>query len=155
MVKMAATVTAVTTMGTALAATAHADNYLMFQSPSGNIHCHLDGDARPAPIAQCQIHDYTYTVPPDMPRDGLRGGMCPEGARGGGFFWLSQGEQAFLECEYANIDSGYSGPWPTLDYGQTRSFGSLTCGSEPAGMTCSDTSTGHFFRVSRDSYQLG
>ncbi len=32
---------------------------------------------------------------------------------------------------------------------------SITCDSEPSGMTCTDSGTGHFFRVSRDSYQLG
>jgi len=26
---------------------------------------------------------------------------------------------------------------------------------EPTGMTCTDSGTGHFFRVSRESYQLG
>jgi hypothetical protein len=44
---------------------------------------------------------------------------------------------------------------PTLDYGQTHRVGSITCASEPSGVTCTDTSTGHFFRVSRESYQLG
>ena len=44
---------------------------------------------------------------------------------------------------------------PTLDYGQTRCLGPITCDSEPTGMTCTDTSTGHFLRVSRESYQLG
>jgi hypothetical protein len=43
----------------------------------------------------------------------------------------------------------------TLDYGQTRSVGTITCDSETSGMTCTDTSTGHFLRVSRESYQLG
>jgi hypothetical protein len=43
----------------------------------------------------------------------------------------------------------------TLDYGQTKSVGVMTCASEPSGVTCTDTSTGHFFRVSRDSYELG
>jgi hypothetical protein len=36
-----------------------------------------------------------------------------------------------------------------------QSVGVITCDSEPAGMTCTDSSTGHFFRVSRESYQLG
>jgi len=31
----------------------------------------------------------------------------------------------------------------------------MTCDSEPSGMTCTDSSTGHFFRISRESYQLG
>ena len=43
----------------------------------------------------------------------------------------------------------------TLNYGQTISAGTITCDSEPSGMTCTDSSTGHYFRVSRDSYSLG
>jgi hypothetical protein len=46
------------------------------------------------------------------------------------------------------------GLW-TLGYGQSLSAGAITCDSEPTGMTCTDRSTGHFFRVSRESYQLG
>jgi hypothetical protein len=42
-----------------------------------------------------------------------------------------------------------------LGYGQTRSLGSITCDSEPADMTCTDSSTGHFFRVSQQSFQIG
>jgi serine/threonine-protein kinase len=36
-----------------------------------------------------------------------------------------------------------------LDYGQTRSVGAITCDSEPSGMACTDSSTGHYFRRSR------
>jgi len=44
---------------------------------------------------------------------------------------------------------------PTLAYGHSRSFGTITCDSERNGVTCTDSSTGHFFRVSRESYLLG
>jgi hypothetical protein len=44
---------------------------------------------------------------------------------------------------------------PTLDYGQMRSVGAITCASEPSGVKCTDSSTGHFFRLSRESYELG
>jgi hypothetical protein len=46
-------------------------------------------------------------------------------------------------------------PPPTLDYGQTRSVGTITCDVELSGVTCADSSTGHFFRLSRESYELG
>ena len=42
-----------------------------------------------------------------------------------------------------------------LNYGETLANGTITCKSEPAGMTCTDVSTGHFFRIARESYQLG
>lgn len=41
------------------------------------------------------------------------------------------------------------------DYGQTYSHGSITCDSELSGVTCADTATGHFFRVSRENYERG
>lgn len=57
---------------------------------------------------------------------------------------------------FAMIQIFFSGPYapPTLDYGQTHTIGTITCDSEPAGVTCTHSSTGHFFRLSRDSYQL-
>jgi len=42
-----------------------------------------------------------------------------------------------------------------LNYGQARSAGTITCDSEPSGMTCTDSSTGHYFRMSRESNELG
>ena len=46
-------------------------------------------------------------------------------------------------------------PPPTPDYGQTHTVDTMTSDSEPSGVTGTDSSTGHFFRVLRDSYQLG
>jgi hypothetical protein len=137
-----------------LAAVAHADNnHQQFASPSGNIRCILNGQDSPTPIAMCQIGDHTYVAPPGSTRD-QTGGSCPSGSDLGRDFRLDQGKPAYLTCSYSALGSGF-GPWPTLDYGQTRSLGTLTCDSQPSGMTCTDTSTGHFFRVSSESYQLG
>jgi hypothetical protein len=44
---------------------------------------------------------------------------------------------------------------PTFDYGQAKSVGTFTCDSELSGVKCTDNITGHYFRVSRDSYDLG
>jgi uncharacterized protein DUF6636 len=139
----------------ALPATANADNsYQQFASPSGNIHCILNGQDSPTPIAMCQIGEKTYAVPPGQPTDERTGAPCESGSDTGRDFRLDVGKPGVMRCSYSALGSGF-GPWPTLDYGQTRSLGALTCDSEPAGMTCTDTSSGHFFRVSRDSYQLG
>jgi hypothetical protein len=139
----------------ALPATAHGDdNRQKFASPSDNIRCVLDvSDRTGAPMAMCQIRDYSYVVPAGLARDEASGEPCP-GASKSGDFRLDQGQPGFLRCSYAALDGGV-GPWPTLNYGQTRSFGAITCDSEPTGVTCTDTSSGHFFRVSSDSYQLG
>ncbi|MDT5013809.1 MAG: hypothetical protein QOH57_5426 [Mycobacterium sp.] len=135
-----------------LAATAHADNdYQQFASPSGNIHCILNQHDGPAPIAMCQIGDHTYVVPPGSTRDEISGAPCADSGRD---FRLDPGTPGFLRCSYSALGSGV-GPWPPLGYGQTRSLGAFTCNSETSGITCTDTGSGHFFRVSRDSYQLG
>ena len=136
------------------AVTAHADdNYQQFASASGHIRCILNGQDRPLPIAMCQIGDHTYSVAPGLARD-QNGGPCPPGSDLGRDFRLDQGQSPYVTCSYSALGSGF-GDWPPLDYGQTRSLGAITCDSEPARMICTDASTGHFFRVSRESYQLG
>jgi hypothetical protein len=133
---------AATAAGTvALAATANAGIPPSFQTPSGNIMCWVDDNA-----AACRIVDYTYSAQQqDCP--------SPGGPNG---FWLNDGAPAVLKCSndppgtYAGLRTSVM-----LDYGQTRTVGVMTCAGEPSGVTCTDTSTGHFFRVSRDSYQLG
>jgi hypothetical protein len=130
----------------ALPATAHASNSYQFQSPSGNVGCEMweqDGTFS----AVCQLRDHTWAAPPpsgDCHYGGydlklLRGGMPCAGVWPGGEIWLLQ----------------QSNELPTLAYGQTHTVGTITCDSEPSGVTCTDSSTGHFFRVSRDSYELG
>jgi len=122
-----------------LAATAHADDTYAFQSPSGNIGCKMGAGG-----AMCEIKDYTWFIP--RPADYTMGGK-------GNRFILDRG-RAPIGGDW-HSDHEFPDGAPTLDYGQTRTVGAITCDSEPSGMTCTDSSTGHFFRVSRDSYQLG
>ncbi|MCW2655147.1 MAG: hypothetical protein JWR32_6123 [Mycobacterium sp.] len=136
-----------------LAALSHADppyqwQVVEFQSPDGNIHCHLINDHGKG-IAACQITDYTYAVPQPP-------GWCAAEVDAGRWFWgdilqLEQGEQPFMQCHGSSIGPGGQ----ALDYGQTRSLLTMTCDSEPTGMTCTDSSTGHYFRTSRESYDGG
>ena len=114
-----------------------------FQSPGGNIACTLGPSANPGlTVAACDIGDHTYTAPP-RPAD------CQLGW--GDRFSLLQGNAAMMDCHGDTLRvPGLS----TLDYGQTRSSGPITCDSESVGMTCTDSSSGHFFRVSSGSYQL-
>jgi hypothetical protein len=125
----------------ALPATANAGVHPSFQTPSGNIMCWMADDA-----ATCRIVDYTYSAQQqDCP--------SPGGPNG---FWLSQGKPASVDCSDTPPGT-YTGlrAHVTLDYGQTKSVGVMTCASEPSGVTCTDNSTGHFFWISRDSYELG
>jgi hypothetical protein len=114
-----------------------------FQSPDGNIACTLGPSTNGGTSAACDIGDHTYT-PPSKPAD------CHLGW--GDRFSLQQGNAAMMDC---HGDTLRVPDLPTLNYGQTRSVGSIMCDSEVAGMTCTDNSSGHFFRVSAGSYQLG
>jgi hypothetical protein len=127
-----------------LAAGAHADPGILFQTPSKNIACqgHVPDDGRAG--VMCEIAHYTWFIPP--PPDYFVGGK-------GNRFILGQGS-APVAGEWHSDFGGPEGQ-PILDYGHTQSLGSITCESEPSGVTCTDTSTGHFFTVSSDSYHVG
>jgi hypothetical protein len=115
-----------------------------FQSPSGNIVCSMGtfvGKANDN-FVDCEIADHSWIAPPRAPDCALNWGNR---------FRLEQGSAGVFACQHQAMPA----PQQTLDYGQTRAVGAITCDSEPTGMTCTDSSTGHFFRVSRDSYQLG
>jgi hypothetical protein len=133
--------TAATTLP--LAAIAHADKDFNFHSPSGNIFCDMhtgdDGDAQ----TTCIVTDQTWVSPPRSPD-------CAADQRWGDALSLYQGSASF-QC-YRQTPN-YQGQ--ILNYGQTLANGPITCDSEPAGMTCTDNNTGHFFRIARESYQLG
>jgi hypothetical protein len=142
MATAAATVAFAATTG--LAATANADTG-SFQSPSGNIFCDIGVGG-----VTCEIADHTYVLPPSP---------CEHSAWGGRYR-MEQGSAPVMECHNDTIRPSYSSPGPNpdvpiLDYGHTQLAGSFTCDSEPPGVTCTDSSSGHFFRVSRESYQLG
>ncbi|QLL05626.1 DUF6636 domain-containing protein [Mycobacterium vicinigordonae] len=123
----------------AVPAVAHADSKY-FQSPSGNIVCMLDSTG-----AACDIQEYTYTPPPPP--------ECAQHIKWGNRFTLTAGKPGQIECHGDTL--AMSGE-ASLNYGQTISAGSITCASsEQAGIKCTDSSSGHFFRVSRDSFQLG
>jgi hypothetical protein len=120
-----------------------------FQSPSGSMMCTIGTRMPPSgtnPFVACEVMELALVPPPPV---------CHQSFVG--MFDLEQGgapaKPSLCTPDYSPVTpwSGY----PILDYGQTRTVGAITCDSEPSTMTCTDTSTGHFFRVSRDSYQLG
>ena len=131
-----------------LAGTAHADDEIDFRSPSGDILCAMtrghdinDQAHYGKGAVACQVLNHTYPQPP-LPD-------CPVAGRE---YDLDQGTPPSLGCQGGVI---VDPPPPTLDYGQTRSVGTITCDVEPSGVTCTDSSTGHFLHLSRDSYLLG
>lgn len=143
----------------ALAATAHADPTDVtyeIMSPSGNIACVLAevtiGSNDVYGQAACDVVDHRWAAPP-LPPD------ChiPHEP----VFFLSSRSQfiprpaAIDQCHAGNSSIYLMSGLQTLDYGQTRSVGAITCESESSGITCTDTSSGHFFRVSKEFYELG
>jgi hypothetical protein len=124
----------------ALPATAHAaDTYYQFVSPTGNIVCSVGNGADGKGSAACEIRTYSW-VPPH----------CDMGTANA---WsITQGFGPGPRC---HTDTNFVAGLPVLPYGQVRSAGSITCDSEPTGMKCSDASTGHFFRLARESYEIG
>jgi hypothetical protein len=140
----------------ALGGAAHADtaDYFPIKSPSGNIACNLDSN-NGVGTAVCNVAEHTWVAPPRpancrFPHDPvfyLTQYRDPSTA-GGPIVSLDQ-------CGPGNSGIYLQHDLQTLEYGQTRSVGAITCDSEPSGITCTDTSTGHFFRLSRDSYDLG
>ncbi|MQY31441.1 DUF6636 domain-containing protein [Nocardia aurantia] len=127
---------------------AHADSD-SFQSPSGNIFCAMSvrDDGTGSVVCEGDGH---YAVP--KPAD------CH--FAWGDRFSLDQGGEAVSHCHGDTIVPSYSSPGknpnvPTLDYGRTRSAGSITCDSERTGMTCVDAGTGHYIHLSRESNDIG
>ena len=159
-----ATATAAATIALPATANAHVNSSptpfvtYTFQSPSGNIACDyqqgFDGD-KTAGYVSCEVRDHTWVAPPatctgpDNDRE-----RAQAGSQTGDEFPLLEGKPAMLSCYWGVGPLGTAGK-STLDYGQTLSVGTITCDSETSGVTCTDSSTGHFFRISRESYQLG
>src|SRR5437763_1407296 len=113
--KLGLTATAAAAAAIELPATANAGIPPSFQTPSGNIMCWVDNDA-----AACRIVDYTYSV---QQQDCASPGWPDR-------FWLEEGMPAVLKCDSASPGT-YTGlrTSVTLDYGQTRSVGVMTCAS--------------------------
>lgn len=115
-----------------------ADN-AVFASPSGNIVCSMTNRS-----ASCDIAKRDWTGPP-VQGDPLCG--LGEADR----VVLPVGGPAAIYCRNDTLITSEDF---TLDYGQSQTVGPLTCRSEPSGMRCTDANTGHYFRVSRESYEL-
>jgi hypothetical protein len=156
-IKMIAALSIATGAALPLAATANAcggggdiPSAYDFVSQSGNIACTIFADGSGA---NCEVRDHIWVAPAST--DGPYGRPC-DFSFGGLEIYVSQGKPGHLGCYEGVGQFKYPDPdQQTLDYGQTYSRGAITCGSELSGVTCTDTATGHFFRVSREDYELG
>ena len=139
-VAVAAGLAAIIAQTVAPAAIAHADG--VFQSPSGNIACMVTSVGRGRAV--CEISGHSYASPP-RPSDCHLAGW-------GDHILMEHGSAPVWMC---HGDALLADGQPTLQYGETGLGGTIACGSEVDGVTCTDTSTGHFFTVSREAYQFG
>lgn len=123
-----------------LANPALADEYIAFQSPTGNIHCSLydwDGTA----TVRCDLRQYvpTYTkAPPNCEYDW---GMS---------YAVESAGKGYLACvSDSMVDPGN----PVLPYGEAVSMGGISCVSAKTGMTCTNAE-GHGFSVAKAKQKL-
>ena len=105
-------------------------------TPSGNIVCLAGGDS-----LRCDIAERDWEPPPAP-------ASCP--VDWGNGISLSASGEATLTCAG---DTLLGMPGTTLDYGNSASFGSITCVSKEAGLACQNEQGGGFF-LSRESYSL-
>lgn len=132
----------------ALPVTAHTDSTKYeFQSPSGDVVCETSTCSDGAGRVFCDV-------------DSLLRPPYPPGCSQGWVyrFSLDQGSAPISHCQEDTIIPGSiprNRALDTLAYGEKRSAGTLTCDSETSGVACTDSSTGHFFRVSHESYDVG
>jgi len=112
-----------------------------FQSPSGNIHCSMFTYGAGGHTVRCEVANHTWTA------------TQPDGCQ------MNWGDRVALEEGSAAVFGCYGQQMPapthTLAYGHSQNLGSLSCKSETVGITCVDTTTWHYFSVSRDTVHLG
>lgn len=112
-----------------------------FQSPSGNIRCNLFTATDGSDTALCSVAEKDWLGP--MPEG------C--GANWGNRIDLEAGSPARFGCYGQDLPAATH----TLQYGQIQQHGSISCNSETVGIMCIDNDSGHFFRISREEYQIG
>ena len=141
------TAIAAATIGSA--GSSHANPFsAQFQSPSGDISCNLvnyppdDKLSLRKNFVQCDIANHSWVPPQPPPQDQ---------ADATSTFLLIRGQVPIVGYSPGTVGDGS----PTLDSAQAPYAGAITCSSEQSAVRCTDVSTGHFFRVSPESYELG
>jgi hypothetical protein len=131
-----------------LAPSSHANPFsARFQSPSGDISCNLvnvpptDKLGFPKNFVQCDIVNPSWVPPRPSPqgRDDATSTLV-----------LMRGQLPIVGYSPGTLAA--SDP---VNYDQPLSAGAIACSPEQSAVKCTDTSTGHFFRVSHESYELG
>jgi hypothetical protein len=123
-----------------LASPAVADEYVGFQSPTGNIHCALyDWDGQTT--VRCDLRAYVPSYTRQPPGCEFDWGMS---------FALEARGKGYLACV---SDSMVNLRNPVLPYGEAVSMGGISCVSAKTGMTCTNAE-GHGFSVAKATQRL-
>jgi hypothetical protein len=117
-----------------LPGSASAQDYIQFQSPTGNIHCGIWGGDFPS--ARCDLVEFTASFP-------LRPVDCE--FDWGRAFGVEPMGPGYPLC---HADTVIDERAPVLDYGRSVSLAGFTCLSERSGVTCTNAQ-GHGFSVAR------
>jgi hypothetical protein len=140
--------TAIAAAAIGSAGRAHANPFSeQFQSPSGDISCNLvsspptDRLGFGKNFVQCDIVGQSW-VPPQPPPPGRADATAT--------IVLARGQLPIV-----GYSPGALAAADPVNYDQPLSAGAIACRPEQSAVRCTDTSTGHFFRVSRESYELG
>lgn len=126
---------------------------IVFMSPSLNVGCAIAPE--PEGYWGCAINEHHWSFPATSADDPCFGiaGACGNGIEATG-----------LEITHARVDSqstspasralasGYDGATPVqvLQYGESLSYGSITCYAESLGISCQNAVSGHGFTIARD-----
>lgn len=124
----------------ALAAPAHAqEDYIGFQSPTGNIHCMIwAGDY---PGARCDMKELTPSYRRAPAHCDLDWGSS---------FSVEAGGPGILTCHGDTVIDPRA---PVLGYGRSVTLGPISCQSEKSGMTCTNPQ-GRGFTISKAKQRL-
>src|SRR5581483_10254415 len=100
-----------------------------------------DTHSLPTNFAQCDVVNQTW-VPPRPPPAGRADATVT--------FVLVRGQLPVL-----GYSPGTLAATEPVNYDQPVTAGAIGCDSDQSAVKCVDASTGHFFRVSPESYELG
>ena len=131
-----------------LAPSSHASPFsAQFQSPSGDISCNLvnvpldDRRSVAKNFVQCDIVNPSWVPPRPSPQGRADATSTLVLMRG--------------QLPIVGYSPGTLAASDPVNYDQPLSAGAIACSPGQSAVKCTDTSTGHFFRVSHESYELG
>jgi hypothetical protein len=111
-----------------------------FQNASQNISCNLG----PGSVV-CEISNRNYTPPTPPP-------ACAQHSAWGDRAYIDDGGPVQLDC---HNDTIHVQGEQVVNNGQTLSSGPFSCTADAASVKCTNSSSGHFFFLSPNTFQEG